>query len=137
MPHVATNLSAADEEIQRRHPLVGAQPRLPRKVVQMGDQPFHEVLESCIVALRVDANGVGCDVVDRQIQELWCVLSHCCLLIFYDLDAGNSKSPNPLFKCPAEILTAFSLLVTSVFNVKDPGFIWKRRSSSEGGPLFM
>lgn len=78
MPHVAANLPAPHEEVERRHPLVCAQPRLARKVVQVRDEPLHEVLEARILALRVDADRVGRDVVDRQIQQLRCLVRHVC-----------------------------------------------------------
>lgn len=73
MPHIAANLPTPDKEIKGRHPLIGAQPRLPREVVEVCDQPLHEILEARIAALRVDTDRVRRDVVDREIQKFRCV----------------------------------------------------------------
>lgn len=69
IPHIATDLAARDEEGQTSHPLVGAEAGLARKIVQVGDQPRHDVLEASIAALGVDADCVGRDIVDGEVEE--------------------------------------------------------------------
>ena len=69
MSHVGADLPTPHEEVQRRHPLVAAQPRLARKVVEVRHEARHEVREARIVALGVDAVRVGGDVVDCEVEE--------------------------------------------------------------------
>lgn len=64
IPHIATYLATANQELESSHPLVRAQPGLARKVVQVCDQPCHQVLEPRIGRLRVDPDRVGRDVVN-------------------------------------------------------------------------
>lgn len=64
MTHVGADLPAPDQKVQRRHPLVGAEARLAREVVQVRHQPLHQVPEPRVLALRVDSVCVGRDVVD-------------------------------------------------------------------------
>ena len=83
LPDVTANLPRLGQEHQRRHPLVGAEPGLAREVVYMSDEPFQEIFEPFIIALVVDPNCVGCDVVDGEVQQLWGlrVLSHRCVVV--------------------------------------------------------
>jgi hypothetical protein len=78
LPDVTANLPRLGQEHQRRHPLVGAEPGLAREVMYMSDEPFQEIFEPFIIALVVDPNCVGCDVVDGEVQQLrgLRVLSH-------------------------------------------------------------
>ena len=69
MSDITANLAALNEEVEGVHPLVGAEAGLARKVVEMGDQAGHEVRETGIGGLGVDAIRVGSDVVDRKIEE--------------------------------------------------------------------
>lgn len=71
LPDVTANLAGLGQEQQSRHPLVGAEACLARKVVQVSDEPVQEVLEPFILALVVDPDCVGRDVVDGQVQQLW------------------------------------------------------------------
>lgn len=70
MSHITADLPDLDEEVQRRHPLVGAQSGLARKVVQVRDQPLQEVLEARIFGLAVDFDGIRRDVVDGEVKQL-------------------------------------------------------------------
>ncbi len=64
MSNIRTNLPNLDQEIERRHPLISAQPGLPREVVQMGYETLHDIGETLVGGLRVDEDGVFGDVVD-------------------------------------------------------------------------
>ncbi len=83
MPHIAADLAAPNQEVQRCHPLVGAEPRLTREVVQVGHHPLHEVPEPRFLALRVDPDRVGRDIVYGQVEErrAACQGCHCVLVV--------------------------------------------------------
>lgn len=70
MSHISANLPSCDEKVQCHHPLLGAQTSLARKVVQMRDQPLHEVLEARIFGLIVNLDSIRRDIVDCQIEQL-------------------------------------------------------------------
>lgn len=67
MSNITRDLPRLSEKVQCQHPFFGAQPRLARKVVQVGDQSVHEVLETRILGLVVDADRIGRDVVNGQV----------------------------------------------------------------------
>lgn len=67
MAHIARNLPDFDQEIQSCHPFCRAQSCLPREVVQMCDQSFHNISQSGIRSLRIDDDSVFGDIVDVQI----------------------------------------------------------------------
>jgi hypothetical protein len=69
MADITADLATAHEEVEGCHPLLRAQSRLPRKVVQVCHQTGHEVLEARIGALRVYEVGIGGDVVDGEVEE--------------------------------------------------------------------
>lgn len=66
---VVGDLAASDEEGDGGHPFVCAETGLAGKVVEVGDEAGHEVGQAGVGGLRVDADGVGGDVVDGEIQE--------------------------------------------------------------------
>lgn len=65
MAHIITDLPAAYKEVESCHPLVSAKPGFPSEVVQVSHQSRHEIPETRVLALRVDANGVWCNIVNR------------------------------------------------------------------------
>lgn len=69
--HVTANLPALDQKGERCHPFLSAQTSLARKVVQVRDQPLHNVFEARIFCLVVDLDRVGRDIVNGQVQKLW------------------------------------------------------------------
>lgn len=77
--HVAADLAGGDEEVYGGHPLLGAQARLARKIVQVRDEARHEVAQARVGRLVIDADGVGRDVVDGEVEQLRRVGggSHC------------------------------------------------------------
>lgn len=69
MPHIATHLPTSHQKVQRRHPLRRAQPRLPRKVMQVRNQPLHEVIDTRIPALRTDSHHIGRNIICCEVQQ--------------------------------------------------------------------
>lgn len=67
--HIVRDVPARNEEADAGHPLVGAKACLARKVVEVCHQARHEVGEARIGRLRVDADGIGRDVVDCKVEE--------------------------------------------------------------------
>lgn len=57
------------KKVQRRHPLRRAQPRLPRKVMPVRNQPLHEVINTRIPALRTDSHHIGRNVICCKVQQ--------------------------------------------------------------------
>lgn len=51
LANVARNLSRLGQELDGGHPLVRAEACLSRKVVDMGHQPLHQIVEARIAAL--------------------------------------------------------------------------------------
>lgn len=50
----------------------------PGKVVDMGHQPLHEVVEPCIAALRIDSHHVLGDVINGEVEKRRGVASCGC-----------------------------------------------------------
>ena len=69
MSNIGAYLPTSYKKVQGRHPLVSAEARLARKIVQVRDQPRHEVSEARVAGLGVDAIGVWGDVVDCEVLE--------------------------------------------------------------------
>lgn len=69
MSNIGADLPAGHQEIQRRHPLFGAEAGLPGEVVEVLDEAGHDVRQPGVRALRVDPDRVGRDVVDGQVQQ--------------------------------------------------------------------
>ena len=69
LPHVCTDLPNLRKELDACHPLVKAQAGLARKVMEVRDKAFHDVLQPRIAALRVDADHILSDVVDGQVLQ--------------------------------------------------------------------
>lgn len=71
LPYVCTYLPDLSEELDACHPFVKAQACLAREVVEVGDQPFHNVLQPWVAALRIDADYILSNVVDCQVLQDW------------------------------------------------------------------
>jgi hypothetical protein len=69
LSHIRTSLPHTRQEPYPRHPLLKAEPRLARKVVQVRDKALHDVLEAWVGALRVYAVHVLGDVFDCEVFE--------------------------------------------------------------------
>lgn len=67
--NITADLPRRNQEHDARHPLVRAEARLARKVVQVRDQPVEDVSEPVILSLVVDAYRVRRDVINRQVEQ--------------------------------------------------------------------
>lgn len=67
MSDIGTNLAYLSQEIDGCHPFFRAQTCLSREVVEVADEALEDVGEAGIRSLRVDADGVLCDILDREI----------------------------------------------------------------------
>ena len=65
LSHVTTNLPNLRKKQQPRHPLMGAESRLARKIMQVRDQSLEHVFHPLILAQGVDLVYVFGDVVGR------------------------------------------------------------------------
>jgi len=69
LSHICTYLANLGEKLYAGHPLIKAQSCLAGKVVKMRYQPFHDVFQSRVGALRVDTMHVFCNVFNGEILE--------------------------------------------------------------------
>jgi hypothetical protein len=69
LPHIRTRLSDLREELYACHPLVEAEARFARKVVQVCDEALHDVFEARVRALRIYAVHVFGDVGYGEVFE--------------------------------------------------------------------
>lgn len=69
IPHLAADLPTSNQKLQPGHPLVRAQPRLPRKVMQVRHQSRQQIRQPLVVRLAVNPDGIRRDVVNRQVQK--------------------------------------------------------------------
>lgn len=66
---ICADFATLHKELNGSHPLIGRESRLPRKIMHVRRQPLHEVLETSIVALRIDPVDVRSDVVNSEVQQ--------------------------------------------------------------------
>lgn len=71
LSNVRTYLPNLGQKLDARHPLLMAEPRLSRKVVDVLDQSLKDVLQPGIGTLAIDQLDIVGNVVDRQVFELW------------------------------------------------------------------
>lgn len=67
LANITAYLPHSSQELDCCHPFLCTQSSLSNKVVHMGDQPFEDVGQASIWALRVDADSVLSDVVGGQV----------------------------------------------------------------------
>lgn len=70
LAELVTFLPSRGEEINRRHPLLRAQPCLSRKVVQVSDQTLSKVLGPGVFAVGVDLDDILGDVICGQVLHI-------------------------------------------------------------------
>lgn len=63
------HLASLSEEMDGSHPLAGAEACFTRKVMDMGHQALHEIVEPRIAALRAGLHHLAGDVVDGQVHH--------------------------------------------------------------------
>lgn len=70
MSDIAADLPNPDKKVEGNLPFSCAEPGLAGKIMEMGDKTLKEVLDTFIIALRVDQNGVFGYVVDVHILNV-------------------------------------------------------------------
>lgn len=69
IPHVSCDLANLDQKVKPGLPFRRAETRLARKVVDMVDEPLHDIVEAFIARPGADRDCIGGDVVDGQISH--------------------------------------------------------------------
>ena len=69
LPHISARLAGRGQELNARHPLLGAQTGFTGEVMEMGHQPFEHISEPQIWIIGIDKDDVFGYVFDGQILE--------------------------------------------------------------------